>query len=169
MWSLRKASLTLVLLALTGWAHGDAQTVTKGDEMYLRLREVGSHLRCQCENGGCSYTVANCNMLHCSFREKVNPEIRKALEAGIAPDAVVAAMIAKFGSELRTEPLPHGFGLFGWAMPFAALAVGLVIVPFVVRRWKRQQSLVQPEVHPIDERVLAEYEAAIERDLAESE
>ena len=49
-------------------------------------------------------------------------------------------MIAKFGSELRTEPLPHGFGLFGWAMPFAALAVGLVIVPFVVRRWKQHRA-----------------------------
>jgi cytochrome c-type biogenesis protein CcmH/NrfF len=170
MWSLRRASLAVVLLALTGWAHGDAQTVTQGDDMYLRMREVGSHLRCQCEGpGGCSYTVANCNMLHCSFRERVNPEIRKALEAGIGPDAVVAAMIAKFGSELRTEPLPHGFGLLGWAMPFAALAVGLMIVPFVVRRWKRQQSLTPPEAHPIDERVLAEYEAAIERDLAESE
>lgn len=170
MWSLPKASLVVLLLALTGWAPGDAQTVTQGDEMYLRMRAVGDKLRCQCEGpGGCSYTVANCNMLHCSFREKVNPEIRKALEAGIAPDAVVAAMIAKFGSELRTEPLPQGFGLFGWAMPFAALALGLVIVPFVVRRWKQQQRLAEPEHRPIDERVLAEYEAAIERDLAESE
>jgi cytochrome c-type biogenesis protein CcmH/NrfF len=169
MWSLRKASLLGLLLALTSWTPGDAQTVTNGDQMYLRVREVGNKLRCQCEAGGCSYTVANCNMLHCSFREKVNPEIRKALEAGMAPDAVVAAMIAKFGSELRTEPLPHGFGLFGWAMPFAALGLGLVIVPFVVRRWKQQQRLAEPERRPIDERVLAEYEAAIERDLAESE
>jgi cytochrome c-type biogenesis protein CcmH/NrfF len=170
MWFLRKASPLVLLLVLTGGGRGGAQTVTQGDEMYLRMREVGDKLRCQCEGpDGCSYTVANCNMLHCSFREKVNPEIRKALEAGMAPDAVVAAMIAKFGPSLRTEPLPHGFGLFGWAMPFAALAVGFIIVPFVVRRWKKQQSLNAPQVHRIDERLLAEYEAAIERDLAESE
>lgn len=170
MWSLRKVSPVVLLLALTAGVHGDAQTVTRGDEMYLRMRAVGEKLRCQCEGpGGCSYTVANCNMLRCSFREKVNPEIRKALEAGIAPEAIVAAMIAKFGSELRTEPLPQGFGLFGWAMPFAALAIGLVIVPFVVRRWKQKQRLAEAQRRPIDERVLAQYEAAIERELAERE
>jgi cytochrome c-type biogenesis protein CcmH/NrfF len=134
------------------------------------VREVGNKLRCQCEgSGGCSYTVAHCNMLHCSFRETVNPEIRKALEAGLSIDAVVAQLIAKFGPELRTEPLPHGFGLFGWAMPFAALALGMVIVPFVVKRWKQQQREAEAQRRPLDERVVAEYEAAIERDLAESE
>jgi cytochrome c-type biogenesis protein CcmH/NrfF len=169
MWSLRKASLAALLaasLALSGAAV--AQTVTTGDEMFLDVRAVGDKLRCQCE-GGCSYTVANCNMLHCSFREKVNPEIRKAIEAGVAPDQVVAQMIAMFGPELRTEPLPEGFGLFGWAMPFAALAVGFIIVPFVVRRWKQKQSLAEQEYRPLDEKVVAEYEAAIERDLAQSE
>ena len=168
MWSLRKASLLVLLAALA--ISAAAQTVTTGDDMYLRMREVGGKLRCQCEGpGGCSYTVADCNMLRCSFRETVNPEIRKALTAGVAPDAVVEQMIAKFGSELRTEPLPEGFGLFGWAMPFAVLMMGLLIVPFVVRHWKQQQRLAVQQRQPLNERVVAEYEAAIERDLAESE
>jgi cytochrome c-type biogenesis protein CcmH/NrfF len=169
MWSLRKASLAILFAALAASA-AVAQTVTTGDEMFLRMREVGGKLRCQCEGpGGCSYTVADCNMLRCSFREKVNPEIRKALTAGVAPEAVVEQMIAKFGSELRTEPLPQGFGLFGWAMPFAVLALGLVIVPFVVRRWKQQERAAGPVRRPLNERVVSEYEAAIERDLAENE
>jgi cytochrome c-type biogenesis protein CcmH/NrfF len=169
MLSLRKASL-LVLLAGLMVSAAVAQSVTTGDDMYLKMREVGSKLRCQCEGpGGCSYTVADCNMLRCSFRESVNPEIREALTAGVAPAAVVEQMIAKFGSELRTEPLPEGFGLFGWAMPFAVLAMGLLIVPFVVKRWKRQERLVEQQRRPLNERVVAEYEAAIERDLAESE
>jgi cytochrome c-type biogenesis protein CcmH/NrfF len=160
----------LALLAALTVSAAVAQTVTTGDEMYLRMREVGGKLRCQCEGpGGCSYTVADCNMLRCSFREKVNPEIRKALTAGVAPEAVVEQMIAKFGSELRTEPLPQGFGLFGWAMPFAVLALGLVIVPFVVRRWKQQERAAGPVRRPLNERVVADYEAAIERDLAENE
>jgi cytochrome c-type biogenesis protein CcmH/NrfF len=158
------------MLAALAASAAAAQTVTTGDEMFLRMREVGGKLRCQCEGpGGCSYTVADCNMLRCSFREKVNPEIRKALTAGVAPEAVVEQMIAKFGSELRTEPLPKGFGLFGWAMPFAVLALGLVIVPFVVRRWKQRERLAGPVRHPLNERVVADYEAAIERDLAENE
>jgi cytochrome c-type biogenesis protein CcmH/NrfF len=169
MWSLRKASLAILFAALTASA-AVAQTVTTGDEMFLRMREVGGKLRCQCEGpGGCSYTVADCNMLRCSFREKVNPEIRKALTSGVAPEAVVEQMIAKFGSELRTEPLPEGCGLFGWAMPFAVLGLGLFIVPFVVRRWKQQERAAGPVRRPLNERVVADYEAAIERDLAENE
>jgi len=169
MWSLRRISFLALLagsVAVTDVAV--AQSVTTGDEMFLRMREVGDKLRCQCASQ-CSYTVASCNMLRCSFRETVNPDIREALQAGLAPDAIVEKMIAKYGAELRTEPLPEGFGLFGWAMPFVALAVGLVIVPFVVLRWKKQQRPAAPEPRPIDEQVLAEYEAAIERDLAESE
>ena len=165
-----KFALALLLLGVIAAIASAAGTVTTGDEMFLRMRAVGDKLRCQCEGAdGCSYTVANCNMLHCSFRETVNPEIRKSLEAGMQPDAVVAAMISKFGANLRTEPLPEGFGLFGWAMPFAALALGLVIVPFVVKRWKEREKIAQAQRRPLDENVVARYEAAIERDLAESE
>jgi cytochrome c-type biogenesis protein CcmH/NrfF len=108
-------------------------------------------------------------MLRCSFRESVNPEIREALTAGVAPEIVVEQMIAKFGSELRTEPLPEGFGLFGWAMPFAVLLLGFLVVPFVVRHWKQQEKVAAMARAPLNERVVAEYEAAIERDLAENE
>lgn len=165
MWSLQKAS-SLILLAALAMTTAVAQTVTSGDEMFLRMREVGGKLRCQC---GCAYTVADCNMLNCSFRELANPEIRKALTAGVAPDAVVEQMIAKFGPELRTEPLPEGFGLFGWAMPFVALVLGCLMVPFVVRHWKQKERLAEQDRPPLNERVVAEYEAAIERDLAESD
>lgn len=169
MWFLRKVSLVALLVGLAASA-AVAQTVTQGDDMYLKMRAVGSKLRCQCEGpDGCSYTVADCNMLRCSFRELVNPEIRKALNAGMAPEAVVEEMIAKFGSNLRTEPLPEGFGLFGWAMPFAILLLGFLVVPFVVRRWKQQERVAEQQRRPLNERVVAEYEAAIERDLAESE
>jgi hypothetical protein len=65
MWSLRKTSLLVLLAGLTVSA-AVAQSVTTGDDMYLKMREVGSKLRCQCEGpGGCSYTVADCNMLRC--------------------------------------------------------------------------------------------------------
>jgi cytochrome c-type biogenesis protein CcmH/NrfF len=160
----------VILLAGLAASAAAAQSVTTGDEMYLKMRAVGSKLRCQCEGpGGCSYTVADCNMLRCSFRESVNPEIREALTAGVAPEIVVEQMIAKFGSELRTEPLPEGFGLFGWAMPFAVLLLGFLVVPFVVRHWKQQEKVAAMARAPLNERVVAEYEAAIERDLAENE
>lgn len=165
MWCLRKVSLCLALALLLA-APGVAQKVTDGDEMYLKMREVGEQLRCQC---GCSYTVGSCNMLACHFREQVNPDIREALMAGLAPDVIVEQMIAKFGPELRTEPRPEGFGLLGWTMPFIALLIGMIITPFIVKRWKKRERQAEARHKPLDERVVAGYEAAIERDLAESE
>ena len=75
-------------------------------------------------------------------------------------------MIAKYGSELRNAPRAEGFGLFGWAMPFAALAAGLIAAPIFVRRWRAQQAAA-PAAAPIDEKVLSRYRDEIDRDLDE--
>ena len=140
-----------------------AQTVTTGDPNSKAIRAVGQELKCQCE-AHCSYTVSGCNMTGCSFRAAVTMEIRKYIDAGLSTGEIVERMIAKFGSELRNSPRAEGFGLFGWAMPFAALAAGLVIAPFVVKRLKARQAAVATP-SPVDPAILSQYEQQIEEDL----
>lgn len=159
---LRKTSFLLLLGALLAWA----QQVTTGDEMYLRIREVGEHIKCQC---GCGSTVATCNMLHCHFREEIKPDIVAGLEAGLPVTTIVENLIATHGSELRTAPKAEGFGLVGWAMPFAALALGLLIAPFVVLHWIRKHRATEAAVPAVDEKTLAHYQKEIEKELAEVE
>ena len=158
---LRRKLLSLfVLLAAPALL---AQNVAKGDPKYKRIREVGEQLKCQCE-AHCSYTVSGCNMTACSFRAAAAAEISKDIDAGLSTGEIVERMIAKFGSELRNSPRAEGFGLFGWAMPFVALAAGLIAAPFVVKRWKAREAAVAVPA-PVDPAVLSQYEQQIEEDL----
>ena len=140
-----------------------AQNVTKGDPKYKQIREVGEQLKCQCESH-CSYTVSGCNMIGCSFRAAATVEISKDIDAGLPTGEIVERMIAKFGSELRNSPRAEGFGLFAWAMPFAALAAGLIAAPFFIKRLKARQ-VVAAVPAPVDPAVLSQYEQRVEEDL----
>ncbi len=149
-----------ILLAVATFA---APNVTKGDPRYQQFREVGDQLKCQCESH-CSYTVSGCNMTGCSFRAAMTMEINNDLDKGMAAGDIIERLIATYGSELRNSPRAEGFGLFGWAMPFVALAAGLIAAPFVVKRLKARQ--VVPAVPaPVDPAVLSQYEHQIEEDL----
>ncbi len=155
-------SLLVLLLA----AAAPAQTVAEaGSEAYLKSREVGRQLKCQC---GCSYTIADCNMLHCSFRESVTPDIKEAVASGLPVATIVQNIIAKYGSQLRTAPRAEGFGLFGWAMPFVAILLGLIAAPILIWRWKTKFDQ-RPAPAPAEEADMARYQEEIERDLAKLE
>lgn len=161
MWSLLKTSLLALLIALPGLA----QNVTTGDEHYKEYVAAGAKLKCQC---GCSYTIAHCNMLNCHYREMVKPEIMKALTAGLSTDEIVEKMVAMFGSELRTAPRAEGFGRVGWAAPFVALVLGLILAPVVIARWRKHQEAAAPATR-VTEKELARYRETIEQDLARLE
>ena len=156
---LQKLSLLLLVTA----ALLPAQKVAESDPKFPAVRAVGEQLKCQCE-ASCSYTITGCNMMGCSFRAKMIPEIRAGVDAGLSTQENLDALITKYGSELRNSPRAEGFGLFGWAMPFVALAAGLIATPFVVRHMRAQQ-VAAPATAPIDEKVLARYRDEIEQDL----
>lgn len=158
---LRNSLLVLVLAAAA-----PAQTVAEaGSEAYLKSREIAHQLKCQCS---CSYTIADCNMLHCSFRESVTPDIKEAVAAGLPAATIVENLIAKYGSQLRTAPRAEGFGLFGWAMPFVAILLGLIAAPILIWRWKTKFDQ-RPAPAPADKADMARYQEEIERDLAKLE
>ena len=162
----RKLSLAVLALSLAaGLVYAEVKTT---DPKTLQVREIGKELKCQC---GCPYTVADCNMLYCHFRDPVNQEIGDMLDAGMAPTAILASLVEKYGTDLRTEPLAEGFGAVGWVMPFAALALGFIIAPFVVRRWRRNQEAAEREAPApkTDPETIKRLEAEIERDLAQFE
>ena len=135
------------------------------DDMYLRVRDVGDHIECNCS---CSSTVSTCNMMSCHVRVPINEDIEAGLKAGQSKEEILEAVFAKYGEELRVEPKREGFGLVGWAMPFASLLFGLAVIPFVVRRWRRKAVAGTP-ADPASERAVDKYRDEIERNLREME
>ncbi len=158
MKSLRNSVLILLLAVCLA----PAQTVSEaGSDTYVKIREAGKLLKCQCN---CSYTIADCNMLNCHYREQVKPDIKELVEAGVPVAAVVEQIIAKYGSALRTSPETDGFGLFGWAMPFAAVLLGLIVAPIVVWRWKAKHD-DKPAKQPVKAADVERFREQIEKDV----
>ncbi len=164
----RKLSSGFALAFLLAGGAAYAQEVKTTDPQTLQIHEIGRELKCQC---GCPYTVSDCNMLYCHFRDPVNTEIGEMLDAGMSAGPIINALIEKYGKELSTQPPPEGFGAVGWAMPFVALAIGFIVTPFVVRRWRKNQLAAEaanpsPELDP---ETVKRIEAEIERDLSQFE
>lgn len=155
------AAVLIALLLAAGWLAAEVRTTS---ELTIQMREIGKELKCQC---GCAYTVADCNMLYCHFRDPVNQDIEEGLKAGLDAPQIISKLFAKYGEVLRSAPKAEGFGAIGWAMPFVALALGLIAAPFVVRRWRRNQAAVEEAgALDIDEATIDAFEKEIERDLA---
>lgn len=138
--------------------------VKTADPIDAAAYQIGKGMQCQCS---CGSTIADCNMLYCHYGEPVRGEIREGLLAGIAPDVIVDQLVAKYGRIILGAPAAEGFGAVGWAMPFVVILLGLIFVPFVIRRWHHNRLAVPSAA--IDAETLSRFEAEIERDLASEE
>lgn len=146
-----------------------AGQVRSADPIDAEAYAIGKRLQCQC---GCGSTVADCNMLYCHFGEPVRAEIREGVVAGLAPEVIIDQLVAKYGAIILGEPPAEGFGALGWTMPFIAILAGLAIVPFVIRRWRRNQLAAEAAAPPqaaVNEEALDRFKDQIDRDLAAEE
>jgi len=64
--------------------------------------------------------------------------IRERLAGGESPAQVRAYFVDKYGIWILLAPPATGFTLLVWVLPFAALALGLVLVAAVLWRWRRR-------------------------------
>jgi cytochrome c-type biogenesis protein CcmH len=147
----RAASLLLASLALLvpAWA---ASPVSDD-----QVRAIASELRCVvCQ----SLSVADSPS---ETAHQMRDLIRDRLAAGETPEQVKAYFVAKYGDWILLAPPRRGFTLLVWTAPFAALAIGLVVVAVLVRRWSRRRPAPVAETPRIDDAT----RARIAREMAE--
>lgn len=128
--------LTLALVMLAGGALGAApsgSTVTED-----QVREVAANLRCVvCQ----SLSVADSPS---ETANQMRAIVRERLAAGETPEQVTAYFVEKYGTWILLAPPRHGFNLLVWVVPFAALALGLVLAGLAMRRWSRRSAAMPP-------------------------
>jgi cytochrome c-type biogenesis protein CcmH/NrfF len=67
-------------------------------------------------------------------------EVDQAVARGDSEDAITQAFVQEFGTKVYAEPPHSGFSLVAWSMPAVYLAIGLVLVLFVISRWRKRPA-----------------------------
>lgn len=132
----RLVFLTLALVMLTAGALGAAPSGPTVIED--QVREVAANLRCVvCQ----SLSVADSPS---ETANQMRAIVRERLAAGETPEQVTAYFVEKYGTWILLAPPRHGFNLLVWVVPFAALALGLVLAGLAMRRWSRRSAAMPP-------------------------
>ncbi|OGL18089.1 MAG: hypothetical protein A3F92_15070 [Candidatus Rokubacteria bacterium RIFCSPLOWO2_12_FULL_71_22] len=132
MRTVRTRRLVVVLLlgatlCGTAAAQQPARSVTEET-----VHEVAAQLRCVvCQN----LSVADSPS---EMAQQMRAIVRERLAAGERPEQVVQYFVDRYGEWILLSPRPRGFNLLVWLFPAVAVAVGLVILTVVLRRWTRQ-------------------------------
>src|ERR1700719_4507546 len=102
-----------------------------------RAHQIGGKFMCMC---GCNQVLSQCNHVGCAVSTSMLKEVDQALARGDSEDAITQAFVQEFGTKVYAEPPHSGFSLVAWIMPAVYLAVGLVLVLFVISRWRKRPA-----------------------------
>ena len=94
--------------------------------------------------------------------EELRQELRTMLAGGATEEQIVDTFVARYGERILAAPKPQGFNLLAYALPAVAIAVGLLVVAFVMRHHRqRAPSTVPPPEVP--DQLKAQFEEELAR------
>jgi cytochrome c-type biogenesis protein CcmH len=146
-------------LAQTPTAPPEATAAEKPNDDVVR---VGKRLRCKC---GCSDTVASCSMLQCEYSKPGKDRIAKMQALGMTDEQILNAFVQDYGADILLSP-PRAYG---WIVPYAVAALGLLPILLFLRKYRKPKPLVEVGTIEIDDPALERYKDQIEKDLANME
>jgi len=121
----------LGLLMLAGVARAQPPAKPVSD---ATAHQIASELRCVvCQN----LSVADSPS---EMAAQMRAIVRERLAAGDTPERVREYFVARYGEWILLSPRRRGFNLVVWGFPIAAVAVGLVAVVVLLRRWTRRPA-----------------------------
>ena len=106
-----------------------------GDD--ARFNSLGHRMMCTC---GCGQVLLECNHVGCQSSDKMRNQLLAALAKGDNDDLILQGFVQDYGPTVIAAPTATGFNRVAWIMPFAALALGIAFVVFVVRAWKNRPA-----------------------------
>jgi cytochrome c-type biogenesis protein CcmH/NrfF len=129
------------------------------------LKKVLQGVICQC---GCNLDAYQCKQtMTCDVSTAMWDQAKQIVDRdGKTPEQALALFASDYGERVLASPLKRGFNLTAWGLPFAALAVGGLVLGFALRRWRPAAAdgsgVDEPEVDKA-------YRQRIERELAEED
>ena len=106
-----------------------------GNNTDARFKDLGHRMMCTC---GCGQVLLECNHVGCQSSDKMRNQLMAALDKGDNDDLILQGFVQEYGPTVIAAPTATGFNKVAWIMPFVVLALGLVLVIYVVRNWKNR-------------------------------
>lgn len=98
-----------------------------------RFHDLGHRMMCTC---GCGQVLLECNHVGCQSSDKMRNQLMAAIDKGDNDDLILQGFVQEYGPTVIAAPTATGFNKVAWIMPFAVLALGIVVVARIVRSWK---------------------------------
>lgn len=146
--------LPAVLALAVAGLHGDQVGDLSG-----RAQRIGQQLICPC---GCTQGALVCNHVGCPVVTQLRAEIVQRSASSENDELVLQSFVQEYGTQVLANPTKQGFNLLAWVMPWMALAFGLVLVLFFVRRFRQAAPAGTTVTYP---ELQSDVQAQIEREL----
>jgi len=113
------------------------------------IKSIEHRLRCTC---GCNLDVYTCRTTDftCGVSPAMHAQVLALWEGGQTAEEIVATFVAEHGEAILMAPPKEGFNLVGYAMPFAAVLVGLAGLVVFLRRHTERAAMVAAATAPPD-------------------
>jgi cytochrome c-type biogenesis protein CcmH/NrfF len=110
---------------------------TSAQQQNDRARQIGGKFMCMCS---CNQVLTQCNHVGCTTSTAMLKQIDQGILRGDSEDTITQAFVQEFGTKVYAEPPHSGFSLVAWSMPSVYLGVGLILVLFVISRWRKRPT-----------------------------
>jgi cytochrome c-type biogenesis protein CcmH len=123
-----------------------------------RFTTLSHKTMCTC---GCAEILGECNHVGCSFSTEELAIVRDGIDGGKSDQAILDAMVAKYGATVLAAPTKQGFDLVAWIAPFAVFAAALLGTILLIRHWvatspRLEPAPATPEMDALRERIRRE-------------
>jgi len=148
----------LILLAL-GLLAGICAAQSAEDLESPAVNRIAKRLNCPC---GCKTNMA-CRMdpYPCRMCWENKKKILKMEQAGMSDDAILASFAQEMGPNVVVVPP----GILGSLSFYTAAGLGLILVVFVIRKYRRKEAAVTAAGAPPDDPLLNRYHDQIEKEV----
>jgi cytochrome c-type biogenesis protein CcmH len=123
-------------------------------------KQFGMKIKCLCR--GCDMSAGGCSHPGgafsgpCETAKGMMKEVDQHIAKGETDDQILQAFVQEYGSVVYVEPPKHGFGLVAWIMPVIYIILGVALVVFFLKKWRKQaiaapaSAYAQAAINPSD-------------------
>ena len=88
----------------------------------------------------CPTCQTRLDMSHSPAADRIRAYVEEKRRLGWTKQQVEDALVAQFGPSVLAAPPAAGIGLVAWAVPLAAVALGIAVVVLLTLVWRRRRG-----------------------------